>query len=366
MTAGDGDGRFRLGLAGAGRMGRTHLAALAGSRQVRVTGLAEPHPGARAATARPGLPAFATVAELLAAGNLDGVLVAAPTSAHTPIVTEIVAAGLPVLCEKPCGLDTAQAQACAAAADRAGVLLQVAYWRRFVPELAALRQRIRAGELGRILAVNCYQWDEAPPGEGFRGASGGIFADMGVHEFDQVRWLTGQEFCALRVAAARPDAAGEAGSQLAEGRGAVFPTSDAGATKERRRSEEGRQRLSSGPQRASQHSEPASTDPDCGQVVAELDGGGTALISLGRWHPAGDTCRVEVFGTAGSASVVFLPPGAGDGPFRAALRRQAEDFARAVRDGTPGQGASAADAVTALDLAGQAAAQLTAPAYRGS
>ncbi len=204
MTAGDGDRRFRLGLAGAGRMGRTHLAALAGSRQVRVTGLAEPDPAARAAAARPGLPGFATVAELVAAGNLDGVLVAAPTSAHSPIVTEIAAAGLPVLCEKPCGLDTAQAQACAAAADRAGVLLQVAYWRRFVPELAALRQRIRAGELGRVLAVNCYQWDEAPPGAGFRGASGGIFADMGVHEFDQVRWLTGQEFGALRVAAARP------------------------------------------------------------------------------------------------------------------------------------------------------------------
>jgi myo-inositol 2-dehydrogenase/D-chiro-inositol 1-dehydrogenase len=313
MTAGDGDRRFRLGLAGAGRMGRTHLAALAGSRQVRVTGLAEPDPAARAATARPGLPGFATVAELVAAGNLDGVLVAAPTSAHNPIVTEIAAAGLPVLCEKPCGLDTAQAQACAAAADRAGVLLQVAYWRRFVPELAALRQRIRAGELGRVLAVNCYQWDEAPPGAGFRGASGGIFADMGVHEFDQVRWLTGQEFGALQVAAAGP-----------------------------------------------------STDPDCAQAVAGLDGGGTALISLVRWHPAGDTCRVEVLGTAGTASVVFLPPGAGDGPFRAALRRQAEDFARAVRSGTPGQGASAADAITALDLAGQAAAQLTVPAYRGS
>jgi predicted dehydrogenase len=100
--------------------------------------------------------------------------------------------------------------------------------------------------------------------------------------------------------------------------------------------------------------------------VAGLDGGGTALISLVRWHPAGDTCRVEVLGTAGTASVVFLPPGAGDGPFRAALRRQAEDFARAVRSGTPGQGASAADAITALDLAGQAAAQLTVPAYRGS
>ena len=160
------------------------------------------------------------------------------------------------------------------------MLLQVAYWRRFVPlGLAALRQRIRAGELGRILAVNCYQWDEAPPGAGFRGASGGIFADMGVHEFDQVRWLTGQEFCALRVAAAGPDADGPSAD------GASGPAAYAGLA-----------------------------DPDCAQAVAGLDGGGTALISLVRWHPAGDTCRVEVLGTAGTASVVFLPPGAGGRP----------------------------------------------------
>ena len=264
-------------------MGRTHLAALAGSRQVLVTGLAEPDPATRAATARPGLPGFATVAELVAAGNLDGVLVAAPTSAHDPIVTEIAAAGLPVLCEKPCGLDTAQAQACAAAADRAGVLLQVAYWRRFVPELAALRQRIRAGELGRVLAVNCYQWDEAPPGAGFRGASGGIFADMGVHEFDQVRWLTGQEFGALRVAAARPDAAGEAGPASERRAAALFSRRATRRDEGAPRSEEGRQRLLSGPGA----SEAGSTDPDCAQAVAGLDGGGTALISLVRWHPAG-------------------------------------------------------------------------------
>jgi myo-inositol 2-dehydrogenase/D-chiro-inositol 1-dehydrogenase len=333
VTGGGGDGRFRLGLAGAGRMGRTHLAALAGSRQVQVTGLAEPDPAGRAAATGPGRPGFATVTELLAAGHLDGVLVAAPTVAHAAIVTEVAAAGLPVLCEKPCGLDTAQVRACAAAADQAGVLLQVAYWRRFVPELAALRDRIRAGELGQVLAVNCYQWDEAPPGAGFRGASGGIFADMGVHEFDQVRWLTGQEFGALHVAAA--GAVGEAG-----------PSSRRAA-------------------RIAARSEQTSRDPDCGQVVAGLDGGATAMISLGRWHPAGDVCRVEVFGTAGTASIVFLPPGASDGPFRAALRRQAEDFARCARSGAPGQGASAADAATALDLAGQAAAQLAAPAYRG-
>ena len=39
-------------------------------------------------------------------------------------------------------------------------------------------------------------------------------------------------------------------------------------------------------------------DPDCGQLVGQLSGGGTVIISLGRWHPAGDMCCVEVYGTA--------------------------------------------------------------------
>jgi myo-inositol 2-dehydrogenase/D-chiro-inositol 1-dehydrogenase len=307
MTAGDGDRRFRLGLAGAGRMGRTHLAALAGSRQVRVTGLAEPDPATRAAAARPGLPGFATVAELVAAGNLDGVLVAAPTSAHSPIVTEIAAAGLPVLCEKPCGLDTAQAQVCAAAAARAGVLLQVAYWRRFVPELAALRQRIRAGELGRVLAVNCYQWDEAPPGAGFRGASGGIFADMGVHEFDQVRWLSGQDFGEITAVA------GPLGTDPDD----------------------------------------TSGDPDSAQAMARLSGGATAFVSLGRYFPGGDMARVEVFGTRDAVRSDFLDPKDGEQAQLDALLRQAEGFAAFARGG-PQTGASIHDAVAALDAAERA------------
>lgn len=300
-----GEPVFRLGLIGAGRMGRTHLDALRTSADVTVTGVAEPQPALRAAVRDAGLPAFASAGELLAAGNIDGALIAAPTDRHVELVAAVMAAGVPVLCEKPCGLTADQAAQCAAAAGAAGLVLQVAYWRRFVPGLVALRQQILGGELGDILAVNCYQWDAAPPDAQFRGSSGGIFVDMGVHEFDQVRWLTGQEFTTVKVAGSR--AGGPAG------------------------------------------------DPDCGQLVAELDGGSTALVSLGRWHPAGDTCAVAVFGTKGTVSLSFLQPPDGDAVFGDALRRQAADFARSVRAGH-GEGATAGDAIAALTLASQARA----------
>jgi myo-inositol 2-dehydrogenase / D-chiro-inositol 1-dehydrogenase len=300
-------GRFRLGLIGAGRMGRTHLTAIAGSRLVTVSGIVEPDPGTRAAVAATGIPAFATLDELLAAADLDGAVIAAPTNRHVEVLGQVMAAGLPVLCEKPCGLSADEATMCAGIAATAGLILQVAYWRRFVPALTELRHRILTGELGDILAVNCYQWDATPPPAGFRGSSGGIYVDMGVHEFDQVRWLTGQEFSSIKTAAA----AGE-------------------------------------------------SDPDCAQLVAELDGGSTAMVSLGRWHPAGDSCKVEVFGTKGTVSSQFLDPAGGEATFREALRLQAEDFARSVvgtrtagtqTAGTPAAGASVADAIAALRIA---------------
>src|ERR671935_154730 len=126
----------RLALVGGGRMGRTHLDALASSEAVEVTAAMDPVPGARQALA---------------------------------------------------------AEAARAARD-AGVLLQVGYWRRFVPELVALRARIAAGELGEISLVRSWQWDGSPPHREFRVRSGGIIVDMGGHELDQTPWVTGQGF----------------------------------------------------------------------------------------------------------------------------------------------------------------------------
>ena len=306
---------FRVGLVGAGRMGRTHLAAIEESDAVRVAAVADPSADARSALASAGVAAFASLGDMLAGTEVDGLLIAAPTDLHVQLVSEALAAGLPVLCEKPCGLTVEQAVQCADAAAAAGLLLQVAYWRRFVPELISLRDQIASGDLGKILAVNCYQWDAAPPPAVFRESSGGIFVDMGVHEFDQVRWLTGQEFGTIRPAAARTSGSPD--------------------------------------------------DPDCAQLVAELDGGSLAMVSLGRWHPAGDVCRVDVYGTAGTVSCPFLRPSDADEVFRQALRRQAEDFALAVRAAQAdragvGTGAVIADAVAALTVARIAADLLSA------
>jgi myo-inositol 2-dehydrogenase/D-chiro-inositol 1-dehydrogenase len=301
---------FRLGLIGGGRMGRTHLRALANSSKVTVTAIAETHAPAAAELRTAGHTVFDSVDELLTSGLIDGILIAAPSPQHLELVQAVAAAGLPILCEKPCGVLPEHARAAQASAAQAGVLLQVAYWRRFVPELARLRQQIVSGELGTLHFLACTQWDGEPPAAQFRTTSGGIFIDMGVHELDQARWLTGSEVVSL-VGYAHPR------------------TQDPAAT----------------------------ADVDSAQALLHMADGSSVLVSLGRYFPGGDMVVAEAFGVAGHQQISVIDPTDGEAAQLRALQLQAEAFARAAQGGSP-EGASGHDAWAALDLA----AQLTASA----
>ena len=136
---------------------------------------------------------FDSLDALLQTDGFDAAIVAAPTVMHARVMEQLITAGVPILCEKPCGVSVAETEAIVDAAAQAGVPLQIGYWRRFVPELISLRDRIASGEFGTLARVSCAQWDEQPPNDLFRRQSGGISIDMGVHDFDQMRWLTGQE-----------------------------------------------------------------------------------------------------------------------------------------------------------------------------
>jgi myo-inositol 2-dehydrogenase/D-chiro-inositol 1-dehydrogenase len=292
-------------------MGRNHLQALTTSDVVRVTAIAEPVDATRNALAATGAVLHPDLDSMLSADGLDGVLVCVPSDQHLETVRRLVAARLPILSEKPLGVTVEEAREASRLAAQAKVPLQVGFWRRFVPMLKRLRERIAAGELGGIYLVACYQWDGQPPGAYFRTHSGGIFVDMGVHEFEQTRWLTGQEFGPITALAAGVAA------------------------------------------------EPWPGDPESAQAIAELSGGSTALISLGRRYPLGDVCKVEVFGTRDAEECRFLWPPTADATFYDALKAQAESFVRHV-GGAPREGAGGEDAAAALEAAQRAAAAIAA------
>jgi myo-inositol 2-dehydrogenase/D-chiro-inositol 1-dehydrogenase len=304
----------RVALIGAGRMGQVHLEALRSSATIEVAGVVEPYGPTRVQLAADGVPVYETVDDLLADGPPDGVLIAAPSDQHLALVSSFAAAGIPMLCEKPLGIRLEDTVSAAGTAEAAGVLLQVGYWRRFVPELRELRKRILAGELGEISQLSCMQWDADPPSENFRAHSGGITVDMGVHEFDQTRWLLGQEFRWVVATSAGPSSA-----------------------------------------------ERVPADPDSATMLAQLSGGSAATISLGRRFPHADSCWLELWGTEGYARLPFMWDVAGEEVFRSSMGRQAEAFAHALR-GAPCEGAQGADAVAAQTVAGWAANGLAASA----
>src|SRR6202008_4835876 len=107
---------------------------------------------------------------------VDGFLVAVPTRLHVAVTRQLAAHGLPILCEKPCGLTVEETRAIASLGGR----VQVAYWRRFVPALRALRERMSAGDLGRVVFLAVAQLDQPPPPAAFRDpvSSCGIVVDM--------------------------------------------------------------------------------------------------------------------------------------------------------------------------------------------
>ena len=184
---------MRIAVVGAGRMGRVHLSVLEALPDVEVVAVVDPiTPGAT----------HVDVDALLADDLPDGAVVAAPSTRHLEIALQLLDAGVPTLCEKPCGTTAAEATTVFERSAKTGTPLQIGYWRRFVPALRSLRDRIEAGELGDVLLMRSEQWDERPPPASFRAESGGILIDMGVHELDQIRWLTGQELARPTVAAA--------------------------------------------------------------------------------------------------------------------------------------------------------------------
>jgi len=290
-----------LAIVGAGRMGITHAEALRDEPSVRVNAIVDPADSAREAALRaaPGAAAFADLDAAFAGGGIEAVLIAAPSPLHLSLVEACALRRLPILCEKPCGTTAAEARAAAAAADAAGCMLQIGYWRRFAPGLRALRERILGGELGELTLVSCYQWDGEPPTPEFRASSGGVAVDMGVHELDQLRWLTGQELGPF-AASAQP---------------------------------------------------PAGGGPEGLQLLGSLSGGTAAFVSLGQSFPHGDCVWVEVFGTAGHALERVLWGEGGDAAFRVALRAQARAFAERIATGAAGDAATADDALIALEAA---------------
>ncbi|MFJ9831047.1 Gfo/Idh/MocA family oxidoreductase [Streptomyces sp. NPDC101169] len=184
---------MRIGILGLGRIGAFHAETLAGLDAVESLVVADPFAdAARAAAERFGARIADSPQSLLAAG-VDGLVVAAATDAHPALIRAGVEAGVPVFCEKPVARTMAEGLEVLDTVRGGGVPVQIGFNRRFDAGFSAARAAVRGGELGKLHSVRCTTLDPAPPPAAYIAASGGIFRDCAVHDFDVVRWVTGRE-----------------------------------------------------------------------------------------------------------------------------------------------------------------------------
>jgi len=195
-----------VAILGAGRIGRLHGlnlgVAVPGLRAVAVA-----DPDATAATTLAhdvGCGAATDWRDVITRKDVDAVLVCSPSALHAEQVEACAAAGKAVFCEKPLAADLESADRALAAAEAAGIVLQVGYNRRFDASFAAVREAVAAGRVGRPVLVRVTARDPEPPSRSYlAGRSRGVlFVDTTSHDLDLVRFVTGEEIVEVSARAA--------------------------------------------------------------------------------------------------------------------------------------------------------------------
>ena len=187
---------LNVGLIGAGRIGKVHAATLAYRiPSARVSAVADVNlAAAQQLAAQFGIPmATDDPAALLGNPEIDAVLICSVTGTHAQYIADAAAAGKHIFCEKPIALDLAQIDRALAAVAKAGVKLQIGFNRRFDANFARVRAAIVSGEIGQPALLHIVSRDPGPPPIDYVRASGGMFLDMTIHDFDMARFLIGSE-----------------------------------------------------------------------------------------------------------------------------------------------------------------------------
>ena len=184
-----------VALVGAGRIARLHAENVAsGVSRLRLVAVADPLAEARDSLARDaGCEPVAEWRELLERPDVEAVLLCSPSGLHAEQIEEAAAAGKHVFSEKPVAADVASADQAVAAAERAGIVLQVGYNRRFDRNFAAVREAVESGRVGRPVIVRITSRDPEPSPRSYLETSPGLFVDTTTHDLDLARFVAGAE-----------------------------------------------------------------------------------------------------------------------------------------------------------------------------
>ena len=186
---------IKLGIIGAGRIGRVHADTLTtrvpGAEVLAIADVFED--AAKSAAVDFGIGDYSSdPADIIGSGDIDAVVICSSTDTHCRFISEAARAGKHMFCEKPIDHDLAAIDAALAAVDAAGVQLQIGFNRRFDSNHARIKRAIESGEIGQPHTMMIISRDPAPPPIDYIKVSGGLMMDMMIHDFDMCRFLLGE------------------------------------------------------------------------------------------------------------------------------------------------------------------------------
>lgn len=195
---------LRFGVIGAGRIGKIHAENLAtripGTEVVTIADVNVDSAQELASRLRVSS-AVDDYHAILSDPSIDAVAICSSTDTHARIIIEAAQAGKHIFCEKPIDYDLTKIDAALEAVAKAGVKLQIGFNRRFDSNFRKARTMIAEGKIGDLHILRITSRDPAPPPLSYVKASGGMFFDMTIHDFDMARYLSGSEVDEVYTAA---------------------------------------------------------------------------------------------------------------------------------------------------------------------
>jgi myo-inositol 2-dehydrogenase/D-chiro-inositol 1-dehydrogenase len=191
---------LRVCVVGAGKMGADHIERLARrivGAEVSVVVDSDLSRAKKAVEAIPSAVALPHIGQALEREDVNSVVIATPGFLHKEMLLQVRERDLPILCEKPMTPDAASSWEIVQTEQRLGKKrIQVGFMRRFDAEYQRLRDLIASGELGELLMLHC---SHRNPDSSRDFTNEMLIKDSVVHEFDAIRYLTGEEIKNVQV-----------------------------------------------------------------------------------------------------------------------------------------------------------------------
>jgi myo-inositol 2-dehydrogenase / D-chiro-inositol 1-dehydrogenase len=253
-----------VGVIGAGRIGKVHTQSILNFiPDVKVKYVADVFQGAREWVDRLGGIAFTTdVDKIFSDPEIKAVLICSSTDTHVKYIIEAARTKKHIFCEKPVDHEIGKILEAQKAVEDNGVKFQIGFNRRFDHNFLKVKQLIDEGQVGDIYFINITSRDPDAPPISYVKASGGMFMDMTIHDFDMARFLAGSEVKEVYA------------------KGAVFVNPEIGA----------------------------AGDIDSAVIILTFENGTIATINNCRRAVYGYDQRVEVFGSKGKVEIANDTP----------------------------------------------------------